>query len=118
MKDFDTNKDGKLVELQSSLDSLRKALTKNSASVKVLQKELQGARLDSEQVGADLGAAQEQLQEVEQTLKAQAEEIATLLSEQAQLKVCNLFRIFVQEADYVRTLSRLLKPILTMNEQN
>ncbi|PMD23152.1 RecF/RecN/SMC protein [Hyaloscypha hepaticicola] len=86
MKDFDTNKDGKLVELQSSLDSLRKALTKNSASVKVLQKELQGARLDSEQVGADLGAAQEQLQEVEQTLKAQTEEIATLVSEQAQLK--------------------------------
>jgi len=118
MKDFDTNKDGKLVELQSSLDSLRKALTKNSASVKMLQKELQGARLDSEQVGADLGAAQEQLQEVEQTLKAQAEEIVTLVSEQAQLKVCNLFRICVQEADYVRTLSTLLKPILTMNEQN
>jgi len=87
MKDFDNNKDGKLVELQSSLDSLRKALTKNSASVKVLQKELQGARLDSEQVGGDLAAAQEQLQEVEQTLKAQAEEIAALVTEQAQLKV-------------------------------
>ena len=38
MKDFDNNKDGKLVELQSSLDSLRKSLTKNAASVKVLQK--------------------------------------------------------------------------------
>ena len=88
MKDFNSNKDGKLVELQNSLDALRKALTKNSASVKVLQKELQGARLDSEQVGGDLAAAQEQLQEVGQTLKAQEEEIAALISEQSQVKVC------------------------------
>jgi structural maintenance of chromosome 2 len=87
MKDFDSNKDGKLVELQKALDALRKALTKNSASVKTVQKELQGARLDQEQVGGDLATAQEQLQEVEQTLKAQAEEIAALVSEQSQLKV-------------------------------
>ncbi|KAG4443750.1 hypothetical protein IFR05_000741 [Cadophora sp. M221] len=86
MKDFDNNKDGKLVELQSSLDSLRKALTKNSSSVKVLQKELQGARLDSEQVGGDLAAAQEQLQEVEMTLNGYTEEIAALGAEQAQVK--------------------------------
>ncbi|KAH8592936.1 RecF/RecN/SMC N terminal domain-containing protein [Bisporella sp. PMI_857] len=86
MKEFDNNKDGKLVELQSSLDTLRKALTKNSASVKVMQKELQGARLDSEQVGGDLAAAQEQLQEAEQTLKAQGDELANLISEQSQAK--------------------------------
>ncbi|CZR62412.1 probable chromosome segregation protein cut14 [Phialocephala subalpina] len=86
MKDFDNNKDGKLVELQKSLDALRKVLTKDSASVKALQKELQGVRLDSEQVGGDLAAAQEQLQEVELTLKVQAEEIASLVSEQAQMQ--------------------------------
>jgi len=86
MKEFNSNKDGKLVELQSSLDTLRKALTKNSASVKVLQKELQGARLDSEQVGGDLSAAQEQLQDAEQTLKAQGEELTSLISEQSQVK--------------------------------
>ncbi|KAG9248473.1 hypothetical protein BJ878DRAFT_398575, partial [Calycina marina] len=86
MKEFDNNKDGKLIELQSSLDTLRKSLTKNSASVKVLQKELQGARLDSEQVGGDLSAAQEQLQDAEQTLKAQGEELASLISEQDQVK--------------------------------
>ncbi|TAQ84078.1 hypothetical protein B7494_g7594 [Chlorociboria aeruginascens] len=86
MRDFDNNKDGKLVELQTSLDALRKVLTKNSASVKVLQKELQGARLDSEQVGSDLAAAQEQLQEVEQTLKAQEGEVVGLVSEQSQIK--------------------------------
>jgi structural maintenance of chromosome 2 len=87
MKDFDSNKDGKLVELQSSLDTLRKALAKNAASVKVSQKELQGARLDSEQVGGDLATAQEQLQEVEYSLKVQEEEIAGLISEQKQVKV-------------------------------
>ncbi|KAF7957038.1 hypothetical protein EAE96_004359 [Botrytis aclada] len=86
MKEFDSNKDGKLVELQSSLDSLRKALTKNSAAVKALHKELQSAQMDTEQVGGDLSNAQEQLQEVEQTLKAQEEEITSLVSEQAQVK--------------------------------
>ncbi|KAK6585316.1 hypothetical protein PZA11_002043 [Diplocarpon coronariae] len=86
MKDFDNNKDGKLVELQGSLDALRKALIKNSASVKVLQKELQGARLDSEQVGGDLAAAQEQFQEVEVALKGYGEEIAALVAEQARVK--------------------------------
>ncbi|KAA8571968.1 hypothetical protein EYC84_001909 [Monilinia fructicola] len=63
MKEFDNNKDGKLVELQSSLDSLRKALTKNSTAVKALHKELQSAQMDTEQVGGDLSNAQEQLQE-------------------------------------------------------
>ena len=87
MKDFDSNKDGKLVELQNSIDALGKALAKNGASVKAMQKELQGARLDSEQVGGDLATAQEQLQEVEHNLKAQEEELASLLSEQKQVKV-------------------------------
>lgn len=86
MKDFDNNKDGKLVELQNSLDLLRKNLSKNSASVKVLQKELQGARLDAEQAGADLGTAQEHLQECEQTLKGYEEELHGLANEQAQVK--------------------------------
>ncbi|OBT87231.1 hypothetical protein VE02_04866 [Pseudogymnoascus sp. 03VT05] len=84
MKDFDNNKDGKLVELQKSLDSLRKALTKDSAAVKVLQKELQGARLDSEQIGGELSAAQEQLQESELALKTQDEEINALMKEGRQ----------------------------------
>jgi structural maintenance of chromosome 2 len=95
MKDFDNNKDGKLVELQKSLDALRKTLTKDSAAVKTLQKELQGASVDSEQVGSDLATAQEQLQEVEVTLKAQAEEIAALVSEQAQLKVSHIYDLLL-----------------------
>lgn len=85
MKDFDSNKDGKLIELQNSLDSLRRGLTKNSASVKVLQKELQGARLDAEQVGTDLATAQEHLQECEQTLQSQEEELSVLSTEQKQV---------------------------------
>ena len=71
MKEFSSNKDGKLVELQSSLETLKKNLSKSSASVKLMQKELQGARLESEQAGGDLAAAQEQLIEVDLTLKTQ-----------------------------------------------
>lgn len=76
MKDFDSNKDGKLVELQTSLDKLRASLEKRRASVKDLQKELQNAQLDSEQVSGDLAAAREQLQEVDQAIRAQQDEIA------------------------------------------
>jgi structural maintenance of chromosome 2 len=93
MKDFNSNKDGKLVELQTSLDALRKALGQKSASVKVLQKELQGTRLDSEQVGGDLSAAQEHLQESEQTLRAHEEEMAELLHEHGQVQVRKCFQM-------------------------
>lgn len=87
MKDFDNNKDSKLAELQSSLEALRKSVNKNSASVKSMQKELQGARLESEQASGDLTAAQEQLVDVDSTLRAQEEEIAALVEEQQQVKV-------------------------------
>lgn len=91
MSEFSDNKDSKLAELQSSLNTLKKNLSKNSVSVKELQKELQSSRLDSEQVGSDLSAAEEQLSESENTLKAQAEEIDSLKREQARLKVGFLF---------------------------
>ena len=87
MKDFDNNKDDKLAELQSSLDTLRKKQTKNSVAVKTLQKELQSSRLEAEQAGADLGAAQDQLAEVNATLQAQDSEVRALQIEQAQVKV-------------------------------
>lgn len=87
MSEFSDNKDSKLAELQSSLNSLKKNLSKNSASVKELQKELQSSRLDSEQVGSDLSAAEEQSTESETTLKAQVEEIDSLKREQTRLKV-------------------------------
>ena len=89
MKDFDSNKDSKLAELQSSLNSLKKNQTKNSVAVKTLQKELQSGRLEAEQAGADLGAAQERLAEVESTLNAQDAEVKALQKEQAQAKVIN-----------------------------
>ncbi|UKZ73959.1 hypothetical protein TrVFT333_001613 [Trichoderma virens FT-333] len=85
MKDFDSNKDAKLVELQKSLDKLRVSLEKNSAAVKTLQKELQGAQLDLEQVGGDLSAAREQLQEVEVAIKAQQKDIEDLVKQQAKV---------------------------------
>ncbi|SPN99651.1 probable chromosome segregation protein cut14 [Cephalotrichum gorgonifer] len=86
MKDFDNNKDGKLVELQKALDKLRATLAKTSVSVKAMQKEVQTAQLDSEQVGADLSGAREQLQEVELAITAQRQEIESLDLEQASVK--------------------------------
>lgn len=88
MSEFNDNKDSKLAELQTSVDSLKKNLSKNSIAVKTLQKELQNSRLESEQVGSDLSAADEQTAEVENTLKAQIEEVESMKREQARIKVC------------------------------
>ena len=63
MSEFDNNKDSKLAELQTSLEGLKKNLNKNTISVKTMQKELQASRLESEQAGSDLSAAEEQLAE-------------------------------------------------------
>ena len=60
MSEFSDNKDSKLAELQASVDALKKSLSKNSNAVKTSQKELQSSRLESEQVGSDLSAAEEQ----------------------------------------------------------
>jgi len=87
MSEFNNNKDSKLAQLQSSLDALKKSLNKNSISVKTLQKELQASRLDSEQAGSDLSAAEEQLSESDAALKAQLEEVQSLNREQARIKV-------------------------------
>ena len=96
IKDFDNNKDDKLAELQSSLDALRKKQTKNFLSVKTLQKELLSGRLEAEQAGADLSAAQDQLAEVDATLQAQDAEVQALQKEQAQVKVsARLFNFHV-----------------------
>ncbi len=87
MKDFDNNKDSKLAELQSALNALKKSQIKNSICVKNLQKELQSSRLEAEQAGADLSAAQEQLAEVDSTLMAQEAEVEGLQKQQTQAKV-------------------------------
>jgi structural maintenance of chromosome 2 len=86
MSEFNNNKGSKLAELQSSLEKLKKALTKNNASIKPLQAEMREAMVESEQCGSDLAAAQEQLEEVETTLKAQQEELDELLAEQTRVK--------------------------------
>ncbi|EDU44220.1 condensin subunit [Pyrenophora tritici-repentis Pt-1C-BFP] len=86
MSEFSNNKDSKLAELQSSLEKLKKALTKNNASIKPLQSEMREAMVESEQCGSDLAAAQEQLEEVQTTLKSQQEEINELLAEQTRVK--------------------------------
>lgn len=87
MSEFSDNKDSKLAELQTSVDSLKKNLSKNSNAVKTLQKELQNSRLESEQVGSDLSAVEEQTAEFGNTLKAQMEEVESMKREQARIKV-------------------------------
>ncbi|KAI9732583.1 MAG: Structural maintenance of chromosomes protein 2 [Cirrosporium novae-zelandiae] len=86
MKEFSSNKDNKLAELQSSLESLKKGLSKKSVSVKTMQKELQNARLETEQTGGDLAAAKEQLADVDTTLKNQELEIESLQKDHAKVK--------------------------------
>lgn len=89
MSEFSDNKDSKLAELQTSVDALKKNLSKNSNAVKTLQKELQNSRLESEQVGSDLLAVEEQTAEIGNTLKAQMEEVESMKREQARIKVCH-----------------------------
>jgi structural maintenance of chromosome 2 len=86
MSEFNNNKGSKLAELQSSLEKLKKALTKNNASIKPLQTEMREAMVDSEQCGSDLAAAQEQLEEADTTLKQQQEELDELLAEQTRVR--------------------------------
>ena len=87
INDFSNNKDRKLGELQSVVDSSKISQSQKSFVVKTLHKELQAARLESEQSGGDLGAAQEQLTEIEHALKAQLHEIESLRKETTEAKV-------------------------------
>lgn len=86
MKDFSSNKSGKLDQLQKDLDKLKKALSKSQGAIKPLQQEMRDASIDTEQTGSDLAAAQEELNDAENTLKAQREEVEALQAEQKTVK--------------------------------
>jgi structural maintenance of chromosome 2 len=86
MKEFNSNKDSKLAELQVSLDKLKKALTKSNASIKPLQQEMRSAMVESEQCGGDLATAQEQLQDVKVTISTQNDDINSLIAERDRIK--------------------------------
>ena len=86
MNEFSKNKDSKLVELQSEVDKLKKALSKNSASLKPLQQEVREAMLEAEQCGSDLASAQEQLQDAEVTVGSQRDELNALVAEHKSIK--------------------------------
>jgi structural maintenance of chromosome 2 len=86
MSEFSNNKDSKLAQLQTSLDKLKKALAKGTASIKPIQQEMRDAMLEAEQCGGDLTSTQEQLHDAEVTLATQQEEIAGLVAEQVRVK--------------------------------
>ncbi|KAJ9654861.1 Structural maintenance of chromosomes protein 2 [Neophaeococcomyces mojaviensis] len=84
--DFSKNKDGKLKELEKSLADIKKTVTKSSVIVKTLQKELQDARLESEQAASDITSAEEQLAEIEANIQAANTELETIKQEEAEAK--------------------------------
>ncbi|KAK5129679.1 hypothetical protein LTR08_002971 [Meristemomyces frigidus] len=86
MKDFSSNKSGKLDQLQKDLDKLKKAVVKAQAVIKPRQQEMRDASVDAEQTGSDLTAAQEELQDAETTLAGHKDEWSTLEAEQTQAK--------------------------------
>ena len=87
MNEFSNNKDSKLAELQKSIAVLSKDQAKSSKAVKIIRDQLQDARLESEQAAADLGAAQDQLAEIAQTLASYDDEVEAIRKEQAKVKV-------------------------------
>lgn len=86
MAEFSGNKNSKLAELSKNVEKLKKDLSKDQAALKPLQKELQEARIESEQCGTDLASAQEQLEEAITTIRGQEEELATIKKDHVQVK--------------------------------
>lgn len=86
MADFSKNKDGKLKELEKSLSELKKSLVKQSTAVKTLQKELQDARLESEQALSDVTSAEEQLAEVDSNISTANDDLEAARQNEAQVK--------------------------------
>lgn len=86
MVDFSKNKDGKLKELERSINEMRTSSTTLSTATKTLHKALQDARLEAEQASTEISAAEEQLAEIECSIRAQQDEIEELLREDAEIK--------------------------------
>ncbi|KAH9824445.1 Structural maintenance of chromosomes protein [Teratosphaeria destructans] len=86
MKDFSSNKTGKLDQLSQELDKMKKALTKAQAAIKPMQQEMRDASIDAEQTGSDLAAAQEELQDAQTTLAGHKEEMVALDAEVSRAK--------------------------------
>ncbi|KAI9671028.1 MAG: Structural maintenance of chromosomes protein 2 [Alyxoria varia] len=86
MNDFSKNKDSKLAELQKALEKLKKEHSKSLDSIKPVQQQMRETKLESEQCGADRAAAQENLEETQNTLKSLRAEVEKLKSEQSRLK--------------------------------
>lgn len=86
MKEFNSNKGGKLAEIQSSLEKLKKTLAKNNASLKPLQAETREAKVEVEHITGDLATAKEQLEEAQTSLSNSQEEINSLIADQNRVK--------------------------------
>nr|POE87840.1 structural maintenance of chromosomes protein 2 [Quercus suber] len=87
MKDFSSNKSGKLDSLQKEVEKLKKVLAKTQGAIKPLQQELRDASLDAEQTGSDLAAAQADLSDAQTAVQNHASEMTTLQSEESNARM-------------------------------
>ena len=86
ISELNDNRDSKLHELEKSLDGLKTRLSKKSTAVKTTQKELQHARVESEQAEGDLMVSREQLAEAGSTSENQRGKVDNLLKQQSSVK--------------------------------
>ena len=86
MKDFSTNKTGKLEQLQKDVEKLKKGVAKAQAAIKPLQQSLRDANIDAGQADDDLSAAQKELQDAQTSLSSQQAELDELAASQQQVQ--------------------------------
>lgn len=87
MGEFDANKDGKLAELQKTIEKQRKAVDKASSTLKPILQDLREAKSDVEQSDAELSTARESREENVRLIAAQEDELKTLKKQQKTSKV-------------------------------
>jgi structural maintenance of chromosome 2 len=86
MNEFKNNKDGKLAQLEKTVERLKKDVSKKGQALKAIREQFEGAQVDSEQVGSDLAAANESLQEVDAAIGAQEADIVSIQKEREELQ--------------------------------
>ncbi|CCG83489.1 Putative uncharacterized protein [Taphrina deformans PYCC 5710] len=86
IKEFKSNKDGKLATLQKDVDKLRNVVADQVKTVKAAHKDLQLLGLELEQLITEVTTSEEQLKELIETSEAQALEISGLAKDQDTTK--------------------------------
>lgn len=86
MKEFKSNKNGKLAKLQSDVDKLKSLVAEQGAAVKAHHKSVQLQAMELEQLVSDSAAARIQSQDYVASLETQRSEIADLQKQHDSLR--------------------------------